>query len=397
MANEEQLSILKQGVDVWNKWKKEQHTKHQSSLLDSGSRVIDIEDFWFRPESGLSFDLSQANIGPADLKGANLSGVNLCQANLYKSDFSGADLAHANLEGANLQGSLLTNVDLWGTNLSKANLNSIILQESLLFTTKLSNADLSSADLFNVHFDETDFRGTKWFESKLYHGIFANTDLSECLGLETIEYKGPSELGIETIKNSQGKLPEVFLRGCGLSDWEIESIKLYNPDLSNEEVNKILYKMYDLRAGQALQVSPLFISYSHGDNAFVDKLESCLNAKGIRFWRDSYDMKAGRMESQIDRAMRLNPTVLLILSERSLQSDWVEHEVRTARALEKGTKRDVLCPVALDDSWKNSPWSKRIMEQVMEYNILDFSAWKDETKFESTFNKLIDGLELFYK
>ena len=59
--------------------------------------------------------------------------------------------------------------------------------------------------------------------------------------------------------------------------------------------------------------------------------------------------------------------------------------------------RDVLCPVALDDSWKNSPWPKRVMEQVMEYNILDFSAWKDDGKFGNTFNKLIDGLELFYK
>jgi len=34
---------------------------------------------------------------------------------------------------------------------------------------------------------------------------------------------------------------------------------------------------------------------------------------------------------------------------------------------------------------------------VREYNILDFSAWKDDGKFGDTFNKLIDGLELFYK
>ena len=95
--------------------------------------------------------------------------------------------------------------------------------------------------------------------------------------------------------------------------------------------------------------------------------------------------------------MRLNPTVLLILSEHSIKSDWVEHEVRTARELEKEMGRDVLCPVALDDSWKDSPWPKRVMEQVMEYNILDFSAWKDDGKFGSTFNKLIDGLGLFYK
>jgi hypothetical protein len=60
-------------------------------------------------------------------------------------------------------------------------------------------------------------------------------------------------------------------------------------------------------------------------------------------------------------------------------------------------KRDVLCPVALDDSWKDSDWPERLIEQVMEYNILDFSNWKDDNKFGSTFNKLIDGLELFYK
>jgi hypothetical protein len=75
----------------------------------------------------------------------------------------------------------------------------------------------------------------------------------------------------------------------------------------------------------------------------------------------------------------------------------VEHEVRTARGLEKEMGHDVLCPVALDDSWKDSPWPKRVMEQVMEYNILDFSEWEDDVKFEGMFRRLIDGLELFYK
>ncbi|MCI0550403.1 MAG: toll/interleukin-1 receptor domain-containing protein, partial [Anaerolineae bacterium] len=200
-----------------------------------------------------------------------------------------------------------------------------------------------------------------------------------------------------TIHKSKGKIPEEFLRGCGLSDADIEYAKLSNPDFSNEDVNKILYKVYELRANQAVQISPLFISYSHADGVFVDKLERHLNKNGIRFWRDVHDMKSGRIETQIDRAIRQNPTVLLILSEHSLKSDWVEHEVRTARELEKEMERDALCPVALDDSWKNSLWPKRVMEQVMEYNILDFSAWKDDSKFGNTFNKLIDGLGLFYK
>ena len=174
-------------------------------------------------------------------------------------------------------------------------------------------------------------------------------------------------------------------------------MKIYNPDLNNEARNKILYKIYDLTAQQALQISPLFISYSHGDGAFVDKLESKLNEKGIRFWRDTHEMRAGRIETQIDRAISQNRTVLLILSEHSLSSDWVEHEVRMARSLEKEMARDVLCPVALGDSWKESKWPKRVMEQIMEYNILDFSEWEDDSKFEGMFRKLIDGLELFYK
>ena len=33
----------------------------------------------------------------------------------------------------------------------------------------------------------------------------------------------------------------------------------------------------------------------------------------------------------------------------------------------------------------------------MEYNILDFSKWEDDSQFGNTFNKLIDGLELFHK
>lgn len=148
---------------------------------------------------------------------------------------------------------------------------------------------------------------------------------------------------------------------------------------------------------QAIQVSPLFISYNHGDSQFVEKVSESPTDKGIQFWRDIHDMKSGRIEKQIDRAIRHNPTVLLILSENSIKSDCVEHEVRTARLLEKELGRDILCPVALDDSWMSSPWPKRVMEQVMEYNILDFSEWEDDVKFENMFRRLIDGLELFYK
>jgi len=33
----------------------------------------------------------------------------------------------------------------------------------------------------------------------------------------------------------------------------------------------------------------------------------------------------------------------------------------------------------------------------MEYNILDFSNWKDKSEFTRKFTKLVEGLDLFYK
>ncbi len=304
MANEEQLEILWQGVEVWNEW-----------------RLKNADDF--------------------DL-----------EINLSNTDFSDMDL---------------------------------------------SLADLSHVDLSYANFTNANLRWTDFTDARIGYATFGFTDLSEALCLERVHHIGPSIIGLDTIHKSKGKIPEEFLRGCGLSDWEVELIKLYNPDLSNDVFIDIQNRIFDLRQRQAIQISPLFISYSHGDTKFVDKLESKLNEKGIRYWRDIHDAKAGRLEKQIDRAIRKNPTVLLVLSEYSLNSDWVVHEVRTARGVEKDMGCDVLCPVALDDRWKSSPWPKRVMEQIMEYNILDFSAWEDDAKFEGMFRKLIDGLELFYK
>ena len=366
MANEEQLEILKKGTIAWNKWRDN--------------------------NVGIRIDLHYVN-----LININLSEADLSEVDLYDANLSEANLSQCNLRGANLGRTKLIGTKFIAANLSKANFNEADLGKANLSLTDLSEADFKGANLHLTNFEGAKFRSTNFSGAKLQFNNFGKVDLREIKGLENLIHRAPSTIGTDTLAKSEGKIPEVFLKGCGLSDTDIEYAKLSNPDLSNEQINKILYKIYDLRASQAVQISPLFISYSHGDSVFVDKIENYLNKKGVRFWRDIHDATSGRLEKQIDRAMRLNSTVLLILSEHSLQSDWVEHEVRAARALEKEMKRDVLCPVALDDSWKNSPWAKRIMEQIMEYNILDFSDWKDNSKFEGTFNKLIDGLELFYK
>jgi len=376
MANEEQLEILAKGVDVWNKWRKE-----------NPDIAIDLSDVVLRGDNLSRINFSRANLTAVDFTEINLTKANLIEAKLgasFDGDPGNADQQHWGWGEASviLARANLEEADLRLADLSRANLAQVNLSRTNLVLANLSGAYLGGSDFWGAGLNNT---------------MFGGSNLSNVKGLEDVDHIGPSHISTDTFALSKGKIPEVFLKGCGLSDWEIETVKLYNPELSNDERNKILYRIYDLQASQAIQISPLFISYSHADALFVNKLESQLSAKGIRYWRDIHDMKAGRMEKQIDRAIRQNPTVLLILSEHSLSSDWVEHEVRTAREQEKDMGRDVLCPVALDDSWKDSKWPKRIMEQIMEYNILDFSEWEDDSKFDGMFRKLIDGLELFYK
>ena len=391
MANEEQLSILRQGVEVWNKWRlSTRNVEIQLGGADLHGKF-----------------LVRARLMGADLKGANLKGANLGGAYLWGADLESANLVGAFLSQAHFmyvssdQAALteVTPKEIGSiqTSLKNANLSEASFRGANLNFVDLSFANLEKADLGQASIGSSILTGTNFLQAKLGYTIFAKSDLSETVGLEGVIHTGPSDVSPSVFALSKGKIPDVFLRGCGLGDWEIEQTKLYDPNLSNDEINRILYKMYDLRASQALQISPLFISYSHADSKFVDKIGSSLTQKGIRFWRDIHDMKSGRIEKQIDRAIRQNPTVLLVLSEHTLGSDWVEHEVRTARQLEKDMERDVLCPVALDDSWKSGRWPTRVMEQIMEYNILDFSAWEDDVKFEGMFRKLIDGLQLFYK
>ncbi len=332
MASDEHLKILEAGVEEWNAW------------LRENPRI------W--P------DLVGAHLEGADLRGVELIGANLARARLDGADLRGADLSYANLKKATLENVRLWGAILWGADLKRASLIGADLREAIVGST-----------------------------------TFANVDLCQVEGLASVEHHAPSTLGTDTLRRSKGKVPDAFLSGCGLADWEIEMTKLYGPVLSGEEIKDLIQRIADLKAESPIMPADLFISYSHADSRFVEKLEKKLKERHIRYWRDIHEMKAGKMERQIERAIRMNPIVLLVLSENSVASDWVEWEVSVARELEKTEKRDVLCPVTLDDSWKECDWPGPLRRQIMEYNVLDFS---EDADFDSQFEKLVRGIVEYY-
>src|SRR5271169_3889738 len=104
---------------------------------------------------------------------------------------------------------------------------------------------------------------------------------------------------------------------------------------------------YSCGLWSAIQYYSCFISYSTHDEEFAERLHADLQAKGVRCWFAPHDIKGGRkIHEQIDEAIRLHDRLLLILSEDSMNSDWVKTEIAKALKMESKRKR-VLFPVRL--------------------------------------------------
>lgn len=125
-----------------------------------------------RQESLRNADLHRANLrginlgatGPekphADLGYADLRGADLRYADLSYANLTGADLQHAQLEGANLYFADLSKAILRHANLRKADLSISRLAETDLRDTDLRNASLTGYALDSTDLRGADLRGT---------------------------------------------------------------------------------------------------------------------------------------------------------------------------------------------------------------------------------------------
>jgi uncharacterized protein YjbI with pentapeptide repeats len=280
-----------------------------------------------------------------------LNDVDLSYANLSSAELSGADLSGADLRGANLRGAYLIGAELSFTNLSEADLS-----EANLSFVNLSAADLREANLSDAVLAET---------------ILSNIDLSRVIGLETCQHSGPSAVDLRTLAKSY-PLPLVFLRGVGLPDNVID----YLPSLFN----------------QPIQYYSCFISYSSRDDEFARRIHADLQSNGVRCWFAPHDLPiGGKILDEIDAAIRLRDKVLLILSEHSIGSDWVEDEVKTAYEEERRRKQTMLFPVRLDDAVMETreAWAAKLRS---DRNIGDFRQWKDHDRYREVFERVLRDL-----
>ncbi len=343
----------------------------------SGSECVHLISRRLSPPS-----LSGAELSGASFEGANLSPLDLSRAHLSplefssaKSDFANhvsrgyrtshkdtvlsndnlrpvnlsyADLSYAYLNNADLSYADLSYVNLIGAHLYGTNLGSAYISSTDLSHTALIDADLSSTNLIGTNFSNAYLRGTNLSGARLWNTVFGNVDMRTVKGLETVVHQGPSTIGANTLERSQGDIPEVFLRGVGLSDTFLDYAR-------------------------ALRQKPLlyntcFLSYSREDEVFAKRLYNDLQGEGVRCWLAPEDM----MQDNIG----LGDKVVLLLSQFSLESSWAFLEGYMVFSMEQVENRTMLFLIRLDNAVMQPEldgWFAGIRQQR---SIEDFEGWE---------------------
>ncbi|HEU5230987.1 MAG TPA: toll/interleukin-1 receptor domain-containing protein, partial [Ktedonobacteraceae bacterium] len=215
--------------------------------------------------------------------------------------------------------------------------------------------------------------GANFDNARVEYTVFADVDLRSVKGLETVQHRGPSTIGVDALLRSEGEIPEIFLRGVGLNDRFIEYARslIHHP----------------------IEYYTCFISYSSKDQEFAERLYADLQSQNVRCWYAPEDMKIGdEFRARIDESIRLYDKLLLVLSQHSVMSPWVEKEVETAFEKERGHKKSVLFPIMLDDTVMrtNEAWAADISRTR---HIGDFTCWKDYDAYQLGLKRLLRDLK----
>lgn len=397
MANEEHLAMLKQGVQAWNKWRRA-NTDISPDLSGVSLQRIDLTSANLIRANIRGADLSLAKLNDADLSYADLSrailgAIDLSAAYLTRTDFTSADLKHANLVAADLTGAVLAHADLSDANISRAclnganlsaaklrnayingtNLTGANLRDANLSWAELSHSNLTHANLRGAILSYADLNGVDFGNAEIGWTSFMDADLNAVEGLETVIHHGPSSIGIDTIYRCKGKIPEVFLRSAGIPD----NLMVYIASLT----------------GESFEFYSAFISYSSKNTDIAERLYADLQVKRVRCWFAPEDIKIGdKFRQRIDEAIRIHDKLLLILSEDSMASAWVEDEVEAALERERRENRLVLFPIRIDDAVEQSStaWAASLRRTR---HIGDFSKWKEHDAYKKAFDRLLRDLK----
>jgi hypothetical protein len=96
---------------------------------------------------------------------------------------------------------------------------------------------------------------------------------------------------------------------------------------------------------------PIFVSYTHKDKDFADKLCRNLVSKRINRWMDRWELKPGdSLIDSVQNALEHSGAILLLLSNAYIESNWCKKELNASLIRELEGHGNIIIPIRLDDS-----------------------------------------------
>jgi hypothetical protein len=110
-----------------------------------------------------------------------------------------------------------------------------------------------------------------------------------------------------------------------------------------------------------------FLSHSSKDKHFVRKLAADLVANGVKVWLDEQRILVGdSIPEKIAQGLAESDFFLILLSEYSVESDWVKKELNVALVREIERRKVTILPIKLDNA--------KIPDSIVDKKYADFTG-----------------------
>jgi hypothetical protein len=94
---------------------------------------------------------------------------------------------------------------------------------------------------------------------------------------------------------------------------------------------------------------PIFISYSHEDKDFVDRLAAKLVKHKARVWIDRWELHVGdSIIERIQDAIQESDALIVVISEASMKSEWCKRELSSGLMRELEERKVLVLPALLE-------------------------------------------------
>lgn len=98
----------------------------------------------------------------------------------------------------------------------------------------------------------------------------------------------------------------------------------------------------ELAALEVVMGKDIFISYSHHDRDFVERLARDLRDAGLTVWWDEWEIKVGdSIIQKVSEGINQSAYLAVVLSPHSVKSNWVQRELGSALMKQLSAERDI--------------------------------------------------------